>query len=207
MSRPLRAIAEGLARLSTRLASHERRDWIRAMTRELDEIEGDAAALHWTAGCFATAFKTRITAMKVLHLAPRALVGLLILHSSAQQALKPMMLGRRFSDTAEIDRFNPWIEATPVWQVGLEWVCVGLYLASAVQLFRRRVSAAILFAAAFVLDVSDMAMMHAEPTFQAVFPEQEMAAVLWLTLYMAALGLAAAWMTMNRRDAATLNAP
>jgi len=207
MSRPLRAIADGLAHLSTRVASHERRGWVRAMTRELDEIEGDAAALHWAAGCFATAAGTRITAMKILDLAPRVLVGLLILHSGAQQALKPMMLGHRFDDTAEIDRFTPWIEATPVWQVGLEWVCVGLYLASAVQLFRRRVSAAVLFAAAFLLDVSDMAMMHAEPTYQAVFPAQDVAGVLWLTLYMAALGLAVAWMTMNRRDAATLNAP
>ena len=139
--------------------------------------------------------------MKVLELAPRALVGLLILHSGAQQTLKPMMLGRRFDDTAQIDRFTPWIEATPVWQVGLEWVCAGLYLASAVQLFRRRLSAVVLFAAAFVLDVSDMAMMHAEPTFQALFPEQNVAGILWLTLYMAALGLAAAWLTMHGRDA------
>jgi hypothetical protein len=54
---PARNLAAKLMRLMLRHAPEERRDWMEAMLRELDFVEGEWAALFWAVGCTSAIFR------------------------------------------------------------------------------------------------------------------------------------------------------
>jgi hypothetical protein len=106
-------------------------------------------------------------------------------------------LGRLGEIPTEAQRFIPLMVATPWWQVALWAVGVGLYLATAVRLFRGG-RALTLFGGAFVVDLANMAIMRSSEVYARTFTADELAMDYYVVAFLVAAGLAIWWSERGR---------
>jgi hypothetical protein len=178
-----RRIAVLLSGYAARILPHTREPWAEAMRHEIANIDSDWGALTWAAGCVLASCVERSGVGALLGTwYVRALLVALILTQVASFLFATVLtvayrghhLGMAaflggFTPGDDYRRFLPLMER-PSWGLHALWVGASvLFLAAAVQLLRRQVTAFALFAAAWALGTVGNLIAESSPVYRQVF--------------------------------------
>ena len=178
----LRRIASALMAYAAEILPRARSSWAEAMKHELDQVEGDRAAVTWAVGCLLASCVERSRVLDVMHTwYVRGLLTLLIVVEVVHMLFAPVLytayclqylrvaefLGG-FTPGDDYRRFIPLMNAAP-WLNWL-WVAAGLlFLLSAWQFLRNSQAAFPLFAAAWVLGTAGDLLVQSLPAYREAF--------------------------------------
>jgi hypothetical protein len=182
-----RTLQRWLCRLGQTIAPADMRDWAEGMTREIEEIDDERAALEWAAACFLSCGAQRVRAvLRIAATAARFLLGGYCLVSCGQIVIKSVRLVSEGRTTVGLTAF---------------WLFVALLLAATAALvaLRRRAAAWTMGAVTAALAVNftfNLAGLSGEALSQEI--------VAAYTMFGLLLGLTAAAFWLTRRPDADL---
>jgi len=168
----LRAVSRWLSRQLVRAAMHvspgERKEWAKAMSREVEEIPSEREALWWSLGCLRASCHERLKSIQPTNWWPIrwamalwiALLAVEVLFSAGITLTYKLGL---FTEDFPYPRNVPLMEVTPLWEPMLALVTGAVFLLAIVLILKRSRVAFEAVVAPFAITLSLFAVRLSRP--------------------------------------------